>query len=334
MKCERLPKHQRNQSLESLLTEVNDSLGIVEKEEVKKYKNTKYPVVLIVGSARSGSTLLMQWLADTGSFAYPTNLMSRFYGAPYIGAKIQLILTKYDFNNEIFDFNEIVHFKSDLGKTKGALAPNEFWYFWRRFFKFNEIQKLDSSALKQINKSLFISEIAAMEDVFQKPFAMKGLIANWHIPYLAEILEKVIFIYIKRHPLYQAQSLLEARKNYYGDINDWYSFKPPEYDFLKDQNPYEQIMGQIYYTNKAIEYGLAQIDQSRYLYVDYEKFCQAPDEVYRLLFRKMNQQGYNDYSTYCGLQRFDIANKIRLPNEEVEKLITAYKKITNEEIES
>ncbi|GAH14530.1 unnamed protein product, partial [marine sediment metagenome] len=29
---------------------------------------------------------MMQWLASTEMFAYPSNLLSRFYGSPYIGA--------------------------------------------------------------------------------------------------------------------------------------------------------------------------------------------------------------------------------------------------------
>jgi len=42
-----------------------------------------------VGALRSGTTLFMQWLANTGVFSYPTNILSQFFGAPVIGAKIQ-----------------------------------------------------------------------------------------------------------------------------------------------------------------------------------------------------------------------------------------------------
>ena len=43
-----------------------------------------------------------------------------------------------------------------------------------------------------------------------------------------------MFLHIKRQPAYNIQSLLKARNNYYGDIRGWYSFKPPEYDELKE----------------------------------------------------------------------------------------------------
>ena len=58
-----------------------------------------------MGNPRSGTTLFIQWLGISGYLAYPTNLLSRFYGVPCIGAKIQLMLTKHDSNNDLFDFN-------------------------------------------------------------------------------------------------------------------------------------------------------------------------------------------------------------------------------------
>ena len=79
---------QRNENLERLLKEINDILGPVEDRILQRYKMPKYPVIFIVGAPRCGSTLIMQWLAKTDRFAYPTNLLSRFYEAPYIGAKI------------------------------------------------------------------------------------------------------------------------------------------------------------------------------------------------------------------------------------------------------
>ena len=42
---------------------------------------TSATVVLVVGGPRSGSTVMMQWLASSGVFAYPSNLLSRFYRA-------------------------------------------------------------------------------------------------------------------------------------------------------------------------------------------------------------------------------------------------------------
>ena len=142
MSIERSDKFKRNENLENLIKELYELLNPIEQKRIEGLNQIKLPLILINGVARSGTTLLMQWFANTGYFSYPTNLLSRFYGSPYIGAKIQQLLFdfKYNYNNELYDHSKMIEYESDLGKTKGPMAPNEFWYFWRRFFKFGNIQ--------------------------------------------------------------------------------------------------------------------------------------------------------------------------------------------------
>lgn len=326
MKFKRRKEFQRNERLESLLKEINGILRPVEEKILKNYRMPKYPIVLIVGCARCGATLMMQWLARTGGFAYPTNLLSRFFGAPYIGALIQQLLTspEFNFNNEILDFNSDISFSSNLGKTKGALAPNEFWYFWRRFFHYGEIQHLDEQVLEKVDAAKFVAELAAIEAVFDKSLALKSAIINWNIPYVSSILEKVLFIHLKRHPLYNAQSLLEARITHYSDQRAWYSFKPTEYSKLKELDPFEQVAGQVYFTNCAIETGLNEIDTTRRLQINYEDFCASPEQVYCQIVEKLAQQGYKLDRDYTEPEQFRSTNQIRLSKEDFQRIVNAY----------
>ena len=91
MEEKRNKEFQRNKDLENFLKEINEDLLIAEKEQLKKQMK-EYPVILVVGALRSGTTLLTQWLANTKQFAYATNVLSRFYETPIIGAKIQRLL--------------------------------------------------------------------------------------------------------------------------------------------------------------------------------------------------------------------------------------------------
>ncbi|MBD3842929.1 MAG: ATP-grasp domain-containing protein, partial [Campylobacterales bacterium] len=243
----RTKNFKRNELLEQFLSEVNDDLWSVEEKLIIN-KEPKFPIIFIVGALRSGSTLMTQWLANLG-FAYPTNLMSRFYKAPIVASKIQMLLTdeRYNYRNEIRDFSSSINFSSENGKTKGALAPNEFWYFWRRFLPFKELDYLPSQELfEKVDVDTLKSEFAGMIDVFQKPFALKGMILNYNIDFLDKVFEKAIFIYTKRDPLTNIESALKAREKQLGSIDEWYSFKIPEYEELKKLNPYEQVAGQIY----------------------------------------------------------------------------------------
>lgn len=325
MSFERQPWFRRNQSLEEMLQHINGLLQPVESGIISGYKSPRYPTVLIVGCARSGSTLLLQWLANLGVFAYPTNLLSRFYAAPYVGALIQRLLTDpaYNFNNEILDFNSPIDFRSNLGKTQGALAPNEFWYFWRRFFEFDELQELSPDALARVPIDDFVAELAALEHAFRKPLAMKAMILNWHLPFLAQALEKVLFLHIKREPLYNAQSLLEARQKYYGDTHFWYSFKPPEFQLLKDLEPHQQVAGQVFFTNAAIERGLKHLPAAKWLAVSYEDFCAAPESTYRSIRQRMEAQGYNLPDFPGSLESFATTNQERLPAATLERIAAA-----------
>jgi hypothetical protein len=335
MEFKRTKQFARNEKLESLLKQINVLLGPAEERVIDNYRMPKYPVVLIVGAPRSGSTLMMQWLAQTGRFAYPTNLLSRFYGAPYVGALIQRLVTdsEFDFNNEFFDLRSEMSFDSDLGKTRGVLAPNEFWYFWRRFFPYGEIQYLDEESLAEVDAVRFVAELAAIESVFDKPFAMKGLIINWNIPYVSTLLDQILFIYITRHPLYNAQSLLEARIKYYGDRRGWYSFKPKEYEELKKLDPFEQVAGQVYFTNKSIDQDLNEIDKARWLQVSYEDFCESPGRIFRQITEKLENLGLEiDGWHHQGPERFQCTNQVRLLQVESKEIVTAYERFSGTDL--
>ncbi|MDD2780469.1 sulfotransferase [Sulfuricurvum sp.] len=326
----RRSEFKRNDSLESLLTEVNHLMNIAEKTLLDD-QTTAYPIVFIVGPHRSGSTLITQWLANSGLVAYPTNLMSRFYKAPIIGAKIQLLLTdeRYNYRNEIRDFNSSIDFYSENGKTKGALAPNEFWYFWRRFLPFEEIDYLsDDELFEKVDIKTLLAEFAGLTDVFQKPFALKAMILNYNIPFLNKIFDKAIFIYTKRDPLTNIESALKAREKQYGTINQWYSFKIPEYNQLKDMNPYAQVAGQIFYINKAVEKGLQNVPEHKKLVVEYEEFCENPKKFYDQIVGMLKSYGCVIERAYEGDEKFNVTRK-SVQDENILKSYNFFSKMDN-----
>lgn len=332
---ERSREFARNGDLESLISELNDLLAPAEGSVAARFSAPAYPVILIVGSPRSGTTLLLQWLASLGEFSYPSNLMSRFYAAPYVGARIQQLLTdeRYRFRDEFAELATAqVDFRSSLGKTHGILGPNEFWYFWRRFFRFGDLDYLDETALAQADAVAFAAELAAIESAFGKPFAMKAMIVNSNLRYIARILERAIFVYVRRHPFYNIQSLLEARSRFFGGIEHWYSFRPREYPLLRDATPYQQVSGQIYHLNQAIESALAALPRERSVSVNYEEFCARPQLTYDRLRARCAAAGYELASEYRGPERFERQDTVRMSAGEVAASIEAYAQFSGQEI--
>jgi len=288
-------EHARNPKLETLLQELNGLLAGSEAKVIERFEQPEHPVVFVMGCARSGTTLLQQYMAATGVFSYPSNLIARFYKAPYIGARIQQMLTDsdYDFGGELTAGNADLtgDFSSCLGKTRGILSPSEFWYFWRRFFPQQEIQHYTAETLQMLNTRDFVAEIAALESVRGLPLLMKGLYLNWDIEFLSQLFDKAVFVHIRRNPFYNMQSLLRARRNFYGREDSWYSFKPPEYAELSNCSVDEQLAGQVYYTNQAISKGLVALAPERRLVIDYESLCAQPERVFDRLAEKLAAQG-------------------------------------------
>jgi hypothetical protein len=279
--------------MESLLKELNSELLPAEKLLLSRYyeeQESKYPMIFIMGPPRSGTTLFMQWLADTGLVSYPSNLLSRFYSAPIIGAKIQLLLTdrRYVFRNELGEFTQKTNYLSENGKTDGTLAPNEFWYFWRRFLAEPEQDTwTDKELNRSFDKETMLAEVAGISNVFEKPFAAKGMLFNYNIQYLDSIFSKALFIQIERDPVNNVASLLEARVRQLCSVEHWYSFKIPEYEQLAQLDPITQVAGQVHYINQAVTRGLEQLDPFRKMYVRHEEFCENPKRVYDELVARL-----------------------------------------------
>jgi hypothetical protein len=269
----------------------------------------------------------MQWLAESQQWGYPTNLISRFYAAPYWGARIQQMLIENDYYGELSDFKKTSPFTSTLGKTKGALAPHEFWYFWRRFFKLEaEADVVPENELSLVDVKKLNSELAALEAALGKPLAMKVMLLNWHIPFLAEAFDKVLFINLKRDPAFVVQSMLEGRMKYFGSEELWYSFKPPEYAWLRHLPAVEQVVGQIYSIRTATDLGIAQTAAAKTLTIDYETFCQDPAAVWQALVEKMAGLGYTLTDAYSGPVQFDSANTIRSTPERWDDIQQAWRR--------
>lgn len=316
---ERAAPFKRNDELERLLASLNDSLSTAEQKLLEKAHGLgrDHPIIFIMGPLRSGTTLFMQWLANSGVVAYPTNLLSRFYGAPAIGAQIQLLLTdpRYDFRNEIPEFNTSISFQSENGKTVGTLEPNEFWYFWRRFLPFRDLDWLpDEELARVVDRDMLSKELTTLSRVFDKPFALKAMILNYNIPFLNAIFEKALFVQLRRDYVSNVSSVLDARERQLGGREQWYSFKIPEYPKLKDLDPLAQAAGQVVHIDRAVTRGIGSIDQSRAMLVQYEDFCENPRNTFGELLDKL---GLGETETaYVGPERFNISRNAEIPERQ------------------
>ena len=297
-------KHARDPELETALRTLNDHLDKA-RHLLPRPDMPQRPVVFVVGCARGGSTLLMQWLASTGLVAYPTNLLSRFYKDPYVGALIHRVLFDLDHRGEVFPTKpDRAEFRSELGRTRGADAPHDFGYFWRNYFAFGErqsdlVHEPDREKVKGLQ-----SDVAALELVFKKPVMLKAMEMNWHLPLLRSLFPNSVFLFIQRDIIANASSLLHARRSFYGDEHAWYSYKPAEYDTIKVEAPWEQVVSQVWYTNRAIRNSAQALPARDLIDVHYERFCEDPRALHDLLADRLGMR-----SEYDGPMAFAASGK-------------------------
>ncbi|MGH8224391.1 MAG: sulfotransferase [Woeseiaceae bacterium] len=275
--------HRRPAKLEAWLARFERLLGPLELRELEGAQVCDEPILCLMGCARSGSTLVFQYLARAGMFTYPTNFLSRFYYAPYIGAQLQEMLYGADFRGEVVPGSDADAFNSDLGKTRGPLAPHEFWYFWRRFFNFGVNQQLSASEVEAADWELFLRELRAMQGVRALPLLLKGMILNWNIADLASLWERLHFIFVRRDVAANADSLVRARRRFFGDESRWYSFKPPGFEATLELDARQQAAWQVLATNATVEQSLARLPVARSLEVDYGEFCADPAATLRAI---------------------------------------------------
>jgi hypothetical protein len=282
---QRTKSHRRNGKLLIALGELNRALDAAERS--LPARRPAHPIVVVVGVPRSGTTLLTQWIAQSGHFCYPTNFLSRFYQAPTIGSMIQRLLfdQEMQFKDEFADIINArnTNFRSELGKTQGALSPHEFWFFWRRFFRFPDVPTSEQLFSKSARFGEFTKACGKIQHIFRKPFLLKGLIMFPYLEIFSKKCPQVKIVYIYRAAESNIASLLKARRTYFGSQSTWYSFKPREFARLKNLNATRQVTGQYRFINESIREALTRIPADRQLTVEYEDFCRNPAKIYRKL---------------------------------------------------
>jgi hypothetical protein len=124
------------------------------------------------------------------------------------------------------------------------------------------------------------------------------------------------FIYIKRDPVFVAQSILEAKRNLNLRDNDFWSIKPPNYRELLHLNAYEQIVKQIFYLQKQIEEDLKLFPPENILLVNYGDLATKLDSI---LVESQNFIGARKRVDVVTPEIF-LSEKLRLDKSELEKI--------------
>ena len=178
-----------------------------------------------------------------------------------------------------------------------------------------------------MDRAGFLRGLRSIEEWGPGPLALKGMLLQQNLPFLTDLLERVVYVDVARSPFYQCQSILEARRRFFGDDSRWYSVKPPEYDELVPLDPYHQIAGQVHHVRRRLDEGLDHAGPDRVVRMSYEEFCADPVRLHEAIVDRLGRQGCHIDETYRGPDGFVARDQVRLPSPDRDALIAAYRTI-------
>lgn len=221
--------------------------------------------VFIVGAPRTGSTILYQLISNNLNVLYINNLVDLFYRNIFFGFWLSQKFLGQEPHN---------CFVSNLGDTKscGLRGPSEcgdFWYRWlQRDRHFIDTDDFTKKTVEEMRESIF-----SVINKYKKPFLFKNLNAGQRMRLISKIAPNAKFIFMKREPLFTAQSIFRSKQRIGLKPDDWWSIKPENHKQLSLLNPYEQIVRQIYFLEKQIVLDSSLYPEENFMTVHYKDLC-------------------------------------------------------------
>lgn len=236
-------------------------LNSIENKLISKGYEYAHQSIFIVGGPRTGTTLLSQLLINYFDLSYFTNLQSFFYKSPAV-----ISLLSKPFMNVL---SSEIELKSTYGYVNGLFAPSEAGEICRYWFGKNDLETVQDYHHKEHVRS----SVGFLSYLSKKPLLIKNLNNSLRIQNIRRLLPESFFIWVKRQPLYSAQSLLTMRKDLYNDYSKWASVKPMNYSYIKTLPYCEQVVRQIKDIDEYIQIQMDQIDPVKIHTIDYNKLC-------------------------------------------------------------
>lgn len=250
---------------------MNRALGIAESALTSLLQDSAVSSIWIIGSPRSGTTLLYQVLVNRYELTYFSNLTARFYQAPTIATWLERSLLPTS--------KRSVEYRSQLGKTSSWAGPNEAAAFWYRWFPKGKHVYVPPGTTPEADLEELRREICGMGKATGAPVLFKNTYNSMRIAPIVEAFPKARFLVCRRNPIDTAQSILSGRITATGDKNTWWSLPPREITKIRDHPPCEQVVEQVYYISQQIEEDRQRFGTERFLDVDYESLCRDTQQT-------------------------------------------------------
>jgi hypothetical protein len=297
--------YRKDQEEEKFLQRFNNILAPFQEEDYQDLPEV-YPTLHIIGVPRSGTTLLSQLVSAHLRVGYINNLIAAFWRAPVYGIRLSKKLIPPGMPSS---------YQSTFGRSMQINEPHEFGYFWSSLLNYEEMLQQDEAFAERINWERVRLILTNMTHAFGRPVAFKSVLLCWHIAHMQSVLPKSCFVRIRRDPVQNAISLLYYREQFLGSVERWVSLKPAEYQWLKDKPYWQQVVGQIYYLEKATTAQIEKVNGHNVLEVTYAELCDDPKRVLLKIQDLLTRNG-TEVELINPPERFHVSERAARSREE------------------
>ena len=235
------------------------------KYKITVNKDFKFIPTFIIGLPRSGSTFLHQILISNFNFNYISNIKAFFYENVVLGNLLH--------NQLSGDQNFMSNFISKFGNTNGPLEPNEWGWFWRKWFNLKNNEHHISRKVDWVNLK---KELLKIESMNRSPLLFDTPLINGNLDKFINNIGPVIILNLERLHTSIYKSLLNARIKKYGKLNKYYGALTKNNEILNIKNPFNQVFQQVKELQKEKDEMFKVINQNDIFTIHYENLVQKP----------------------------------------------------------
>lgn len=272
----------KNADDEDFLEHLNLLLAPHERDATDPDAPETLPTLHVVGSPRSGTTLLYQVVASGLDVGYVNNLSAAFWLAPTYGLRLARKL-----GVDVLESS----FASTFGRTAGVSEPHEFGYFWSHHLRYPDMRQRDAAHEDGIDWAGLRATLVAMAAAAGRPMTFKPMLMAWHMQTMARHMPRTCFAWITRPARETALSLLKMRRSMYADEARWASLHPraPELD---GEPPWRQVAAQVVLVERDLARAADALGPETVLRIPYARLCADPDAVLTDVRRLMGSKGH------------------------------------------
>ena len=237
--------------------------------------------VFILGSPRTGSTLLYQLVAQKFEVSYFSNFTADLHPEqPVVAAAIEHVLGTSPPDATT----------SRYGKTDGPHGPSEASSVFTHWFGGGHPSQLVSATIREGLADHFRESLLAIEELRQQPLVTKNAWNCFRIADLIRLVPEIYFVWIRRDLMSAARSDLSARYKH-GGRDSWNSASPSNYEEILLQPYWEQVIEQQFEYNRTIQNDLKTLVPSRHHELWYEDLCIDPNKSLNRLGDDLRKAG-------------------------------------------